>query len=211
MTPAAIPSAAGTWMAASVSVKVYGCGPVRRCRARKARATLVYEVHDLWPASPVGLGGMSPHHPFIVLCQKAENDAYRDADLVVSKLPNVAANMSAHGLDLRKLAIVPNGVTLEEWEGEGGPLPADMVAAIATSRAAGRALVAFAGSHGLPNALDVLLAAAALLRDEAIDFLFVGDGHEKGALVELARRERLANVHFLRPSIRRAFRPCCAP
>lgn len=172
---------------------------VARRIARRAGATLVYEVHDLWPASPVELGGMSPHHPFIVLCQKAENDAYRDADLVVSMLPNVAAHMSTHGLDLRKLVIVPNGVTLEEWEGEGGPLPADLAAAIAASRAAGRTLVGFAGSHGLPNALDVLLAAAALLRDEPIDFLLVGDGHEKGALVELARRERLDNVHFFAP------------
>ena len=172
---------------------------VARRIAKKARATLVYEVHDLWPASPVELGGMSPHHPFIVLCQKAENDAYRDADLVVSMLPNVATHMSAHGLDLRKLAIVPNGVTLEEWQGEGGPLPADLAAAIAASRAAGRTIVGFAGSHGLPNALDVLLAAAGLLRDEPIDFVLVGDGHEKEALVDLARRERLANVRFFAP------------
>ena len=172
---------------------------VARRIASKARATLVYEVHDLWPASPVELGGMSPHHPFIVLCQKAENDAYRDADLVVSMLPTVAEHMSAHGLDLRKLAIVPNGVTLEEWEGEGGLLPADLAAAIAASRAAGRTVVGFAGSHGLPNALDVLLAAAGLLRDDPIDFVLVGDGHEKQALVDLARRERLANVRFFAP------------
>ena len=172
---------------------------VARRIARMARAALVYEVHDLWPASPIELGGMSSRHPFIVLCQKAENDAYRDADLVVSMLPKVAGHMSAHGLDLKKLVIVPNGMTLEEWEGEATPLPADLTAAIAAARLAGRTIVAYAGSHGLPNALDVLLAAAALLRTEPIDFLLVGDGHEKHALVELAAAERLDNVRFFAP------------
>ena len=82
---------------------------VARRVARLAGATLVYEVHDLWPASPIELSGMSKWHPFILLCQKAENDAYRDADVVVSMLPKVAGHMAAHGLDLRRLHVVPNG------------------------------------------------------------------------------------------------------
>ncbi len=175
---------------------------VARRIARMARAALVYEVHDLWPASPIELGGMSSRHPFIVLCQKAENDAYRDADLVVSMLPKVAGHMSAHGLDLKKLVIVPNGMALEEWEGEATPLPADLATTIAAARSAGRTIVAYAGSHGLPNALDVLLAAAALLRTEPIDFLLVGDGHEKHALVELAAARHLDNVRFFAPIVK---------
>ena len=90
-------------------------------------------------------------------------------------------------------------MTLEEWEGEATPLPADLAATIAAARSAGRTIVAYAGSHGLPNALDVLLAAAALLRTEPIDFLLVGDGHEKRALVDLAAAERLDNVRFFAP------------
>nr|HPG80754.1 glycosyltransferase [Piscinibacter sp.] len=45
---------------------------VARRIARLAGARLVHEVHDLWPASPIELSGMSPRHPFILLCQKAE-------------------------------------------------------------------------------------------------------------------------------------------
>ena len=86
---------------------------------------LVFEVHDLWPLSPIELGGMSPRHPFIMLCQAAENHAYKHADVVISMLPKVADHMQSHGLDLRKLHIVPNGITLEEWQGTAPPLRSD--------------------------------------------------------------------------------------
>ncbi|MFZ5543196.1 MAG: glycosyltransferase, partial [Pseudomonadota bacterium] len=86
---------------------------VARRIARLAKATLVFEVHDLWPLSPIELSGMSPRHPFALLCQWAEDAAYRDADVVVSMLPKVHDHMASRGLDLKKLHIVPNGITLD--------------------------------------------------------------------------------------------------
>ena len=173
---------------------------VARRIARRARAKLVFEVHDLWPASPIELSGMSPRHPFIMMCQKAENDAYRDADVVVSMLPKVSRHMAEHGLDLRKLHVVPNGISLDEWgEVDGGelaPAPAEHLAAL---RSAGRTVVGYAGSHGLPNALDTLLDAAALLRDTKVSFVLVGDGHEKERLAARVRDERLTNVVMFAP------------
>ena len=172
---------------------------VARRLARLASAKLVYEVHDLWPASPIELSGMSKWHPFILLCQKAENDAYRDADVVVSMLPKVAGHMAAHGLDLRKLHIVPNGISPDEWQGEPTPLDTELAAQLAELKAAGRSIVGYAGSHGLPNALDVLLDAAALLRDRPISVVLVGDGHEKARLAQRLRDEGLHHVVMLPP------------
>ena len=172
---------------------------VARRIAHLAGAKLVYEVHDLWPASPIELSGMSKWHPFILLCQKAENDAYRDADVVVSMLPKVAGHMTAHGLDLRKLHIVPNGIALDEWQGEPTPLGHELAAQLAALKAAGRSIVGYAGSHGLPNTLDVLLDAAALLRDRPISVVLVGDGHEKARLAQRVRDEGLDHVVMLSP------------
>ena len=39
--------------------------------ARHYHAKLIYEVHDLWPLSPMELGGYSKKHAFIRIMQKA--------------------------------------------------------------------------------------------------------------------------------------------
>jgi glycosyltransferase involved in cell wall biosynthesis len=154
----------------------------------------------LWPASPVELGSMPRWHPFILLCQKAENDAYRDADLVVSMLPCVAAHMRAHGLDPRRLHIVPNGIAPDEWTtGATLALEPGLAAHLRELKARGRMIVGYAGSHGRPNALDVLLDAAALLRDEPFTFVLVGDGMEKQRLAARVSNEGLQHVHLFAP------------
>ena len=172
---------------------------VARRIARMAQATLVFEVHDLWPLSPIELSGMSPKHPFIRLCQAAEDAAYRHADVVVSMLPKVHGHMAAHGLDLAKLVIVPNGITPDEWATTPPLLRADVAQAIALHRAAGRTVVGYAGSMGLPNALDDLLDAAALLRHAPIAIVMVGDGHERARLAQRVADEGLVHVQLLPP------------
>jgi glycosyltransferase involved in cell wall biosynthesis len=59
-------------------------------------------------------------------------------------------------------------------------------------------LVGFAGSHGIANALDSLVDAAGLVRDEdAIGFVLVGKGDEKPQLIRKSRGMGLENVLFL--------------
>ncbi|CAM4151405.1 glycosyltransferase family 4 protein [Roseateles saccharophilus] len=172
---------------------------VARKLARLAKAKLVYEVHDLWPLSLIELSGMSPRHPFAMLCGKAEADAYRDADVVVSMLPCVHEHMASRGLGLKKLHIVPNGFAPEEWQGETAPLGATLAAHLDAEHAAGRVVVGYAGSMGLPNALDVLLDAAARLKEAPLSFVLVGSGHEALRLTQRAQAEGLTNVRFFAP------------
>ena len=172
---------------------------VARRIARLARAKLVFEVHDLWPLSPIELSGMSPWHPFALLCSAAEKAAYRDADAVVSMLPKVHAHMASRGLDLRKLHVVPNGITLDEWQGDAPPLRDDVLQALAEARQRGLTVVGYAGSMGLPNALDTLLDAAARLRGQPFAFVLVGSGHEQARLMQRVAAEGLDRVSFLPP------------
>ena len=172
---------------------------VARRIARMAGARLVYEVHDLWPLSPIELGGMSPRHPFIRLCQAAEDAAYRDADVVVSMLPKVSAHMAAHGLDLRKLHVVPNGITLDEWQGTPPAVVPEIAEYVRLRRVEGNVIVGYAGSHGTTNALDVLLDAASRLKSEPFVFVLVGDGMEKAHLERRISQEGLNNVRLFPP------------
>ncbi len=168
--------------------------------SKLANAKLVFEVHDLWPLSPIEIGGMSPSHPFIRVCQAAENAAYRDADLVVSMLPKIAAHVTQKGLPLERLVIVPNGVSLDDWKDDlAAPVRKDIRAALDAAHAVGHLVVAYTGSHGLPNALDTLLDAAALLSNEQLTFIVVGDGHERTRLQARCRDEGLSNVQMFAP------------
>ena len=165
--------------------------------AMLSKCKLIYEVHDLWPLSPMELGGMSRWHPFIILVQTAEDYAYRHSDVVISMLPEVRRYMEARGMAPSKLHIVPNGIDPDEWSVDGSPLTAPALAEFARLRADGYAIVGYAGSHGVANALDTLLDAAKLMQDEKIAFVLVGKGPEKAALQQRVRQEDIGNVLFI--------------
>jgi len=175
--------------------------------ARLASARLLFELHDLWPLSPMELGGYSRWHPFIMLLQAAEDFACRQADAIVSILPRVREHLEAHGMAPHKLHLVPNGVDPAEWQDEGKAsdttpppaLAAMLDTALDALRMRGKFVVGYAGTHGLANALGTLLDAAARLRDKPVAFVLVGTGPDKPALVRRALEMGLANVHFFDP------------
>ena len=169
--------------------------PARRI-AGLSGARLLFELHDLWPLSPIELGGYSRWHPFIMLLQAAENHACRHADAIVSMLPEVREHLQSHGMAPHKLHIVPNGADPAEWVADTPAAPALLDECVARLHASGHFVVGYAGSHGTANALGFLLDAARLLRNHPVAFVLVGTGTEKPALQQRARALGLANVHF---------------
>ena len=165
--------------------------------ARESGAKYVYEVHDLWPLSPMELGGMKPWHPFIWSLQKAEDFACREADVVVSMLPAAGAHLEAHGMGPDKFVHIPNGIAMEEWDAPAA-VPTEHLEAIQEVRSRVCTVVGYVGGHALSNALDCLVDAGAepLLADVAI--VCVGYGAEKVRLQEKARALG-SNVVFLPP------------
>jgi glycosyltransferase involved in cell wall biosynthesis len=166
------------------------------CRiAKRANAKLVFEVHDLWPLSPMELGGMSKWHPFIVLIQQAEDYAYRHADCVISMLPIAKIHMVSRGMNPDKFHYVPNGIDTVEWENIAA-LPYTIQAKLDTIKQRGKILVGYAGAHGLANALDTLLDAAKLSPQD-FEVVLVGNGPERDKLVERVKQEAIGNVTLL--------------
>lgn len=169
--------------------------PARRI-ARHYHAKYVYEVHDLWPLSPMELGGMSKFNPFIIVMQMAENYAYKHVDAVVSILPKADQHMFEHGLKKDKFFCVPNGIVLEDWK-HPLPIPAEHSQIIGKLKSEGNFLVGFAGAHGIANSLYPLIDAVMKLKNIAL--VLVGNGQEKANLQQYVIKSNIHNVYFLPP------------
>jgi glycosyltransferase involved in cell wall biosynthesis len=169
-------------------------------------AKIVFEVHDLWPLTPMELGRLRSTHPFIVVMQAAENLAYRSADKVISLLPNTLGHMLDHGLDREKFLYVPNGVDVEAWQESRATVPVEHARAFQLLRQQDHLIIGYAGSHGLANSLETVVGAASLLRDRPVTFVLVGQGPDRDRLIEEANAAGLDNIKFL-PSVPRAAVP----
>jgi glycosyltransferase involved in cell wall biosynthesis len=167
--------------------------------ARKNKSRLCYEVKDVWPLSPMELGGYSKYHPFIAIMQYAESFAYRHADFVVSTLPKTKDHMVLHGMQPEKFCYIPNGISLDEWA--HGNLDYEHKDFFDNLKRQNKVIVGYVGGHAISNALDTLLDVATKAQLENPDFVFVliGDGAEKQRLIKAAKDSQTNNIYFLSP------------
>jgi glycosyltransferase involved in cell wall biosynthesis len=164
--------------------------------ADKCQAKLVYEVHDLWPLSPIELGGMSRFHPFILLMQFAEDFAYKYANVIVSMLPKTLDHMKSRGLQSKKWFYIPNGICLKDWE-KSSEVSEKLLKLISNEKDRGHFLIAYCGAHGLANSLLTLIKAAKLSLDLPVTFFLIGKGPEKEELIKEVENLNLNNVVFI--------------
>lgn len=166
--------------------------------ARFAGASLVFEVHDMWPLTPQLLGGLSEQHPFIWIMQRAEDYYCRRADLVISVLPNAIEHLADRGLTANRYAVVPNGV--EAVADRDVPESAEHhLTVLQNARSAGRFVVLYTGSVGLANNLEALVRATSLITEFPVELVIVGQGPELEALRHLASQIGLSNMSLLPP------------
>ena len=162
--------------------------------AKLSGAKFIYEVHDLWPLSPMELSDMKKYHPFIVAMQHAENFAYRKADAVISMLPKTQEHMQSHGLDLKKWHYIPNGVVIEDWNNTV-EISGEIKNKIIELKKNNCTIIAYTGGHAPSNSLSTLVKSAELIKaNNKIHFLFVGDGIDKENLIKQSKG--LNNISF---------------
>jgi len=154
--------------------------------ARARRAPMVFEVRDLWPEVPIALGAL--RHPVVrALARGLERWAYRHAEAVVALSPGMRDGVVRSGYPTERVAVIPNASDLDLFR----PDP-ERVRAFRAERAwlGDRPLVLYAGTFGLVNGVGSLVALAAALERLAPEarVLLVGDGAERGAVEEAARR-----------------------
>ena len=165
--------------------------------ARRHKAKLAFEIHDLWPLTLKELGRMSRFNPFIIVMQAAEDAWCRDCDVAISILPYTYTYLRTRGLSSEKFIHIPNGIDTGEWSGADTPLPPEHQTFLDREHGKGRFIVGYAGAHGMANVLDVLIDAAALVKDFPIDLVLVGTGPERGRLMDRVKSMGIPNLSFL--------------
>ncbi len=131
------------------------------------RVPWVLEIRDLWPDSIVTVGAMRKGRLTRFL-EWLERMAYRKADHVVAVtdgfVPHIESRRGRPGV-----TVIKNGVNFDLFR-KGD----DAEAVKARFGMQGRKVAAYVGTHGMAHGLDIVLDAAAHLRDDPrIGFLLV--------------------------------------
>lgn len=187
-------------------IDTYAGQRIRKKSKKKIR--LIHEVHDMWPATLIEVGGMSKKNPFVIVMQIGENSAYRNSDNVVSLPPLAKDYMIEHGMAAEKFVEIPNGIVEEDWENPM-PLPDEHEKILNDLRKEEKFIVGYFGGHALSNALEVLLSCAEKSDDSSIHFVLVGDGVKKPDLIAEANAKKLKNITFLPPINKKAIPSLC--
>jgi len=154
------------------------------------RAPFVFEVRDLWPEEIVAVGAIK--NRFIIgALSGLEMFLYRRATLIVAVAQGTIDNLLERGIPKEKLALIPNGVSVERFAKKDGSQVRKRF------NLQDEFVVSYIGTHGMAHRLETALEAAETLQStEQIKFLFVGDGAEKNRLQQIAKTRNLNNVIF---------------
>lgn len=165
--------------------------------AHLAKAKLVYEVHDLWPLSPMELYGYPAGHPLIYLIRREVRHLSRKSDGVVSILEKADRYLASIGASPKRYRHIPNGVDFRE---EPVHLPPKKhLELMEMLRGRGNFILLYLGGFSAANALEDLVYAAALA-PSGVAFVLMGDGPRKTDLRRRAKKLRLDNLYFLDPA-----------
>lgn len=155
-------------------------------------AKYILNLHDIFPQNAVDLGILK-NKILIKLFEWMEKREYRDADLIVVPSNQHKKFIEQYrGVPEEKVRVIYHWIDSEPFRN-----------AKKTDRfrkmygLEGKFIFLFGGVLGPSQGLDIILEAAAKLKDnKEIVFLFVGDGSDKGRLMRLAEKQNLKNVVF---------------
>ena len=170
-------------MILGATMTLFGADAARRL-AGLFSVPFIYEVRDLWPLSPIEIGGYSRHHPFIVYLGYLDQGLAKSADLIITTAP-LMKEYYREKFDIpeERFLWVANGTDIdlfqhnkigEREEGHGFDLY-------------------YTGSLGLANGLDHVFDQLRNIRKKFPEFrlVLVGDGPRAAHLRKRAKDEGL--------------------
>jgi glycosyltransferase involved in cell wall biosynthesis len=160
---------------------------------RLCRRPVVYDIQDMWPDT-LRATGMIHSERLLRAVAKLCGWVYRGVDQIVVLSPGFRRILEQRGVPPGKVEMIYNWADETSLHAAGGRLPEGFPPP-------GRFRIVFAGNMGRAQALDAVLAAAAILQERGsnVTFVMIGGGVEVARLRSIAAERALGNVTFLEP------------
>lgn len=154
---------------------------------KKFGTPLFFNVQDLWPENVEVVLGI--HNRFVInTINKIVDKIYSASNKILCSSNGFVENISARDVPREKLVFWPQFCNEPEFQNASKP---DCYKDDCFN-------IVFAGNIGEAQGLDLLIDAAAELKEHSnISFYIVGDGRAKQRLSEFAENNGLLNVHFV--------------
>jgi len=151
-------------------------------------------LYDVYPDVAVSLGVLSPRHWLVRFWNWVNRKVWRRAQAAIVLSSSMRCRILDKAPELAgKIASIPSWADPEQIR----PLDkadnwfAQQLGLVDTFT------VQYSGNLGRCHDMTTIMAAAALLRDEPIQFLFIGRGAQLAACVEYVEEQGLSNCRFL--------------
>ncbi len=152
------------------------------------------EVRDLWPEFAIDIGLLKS--PILICVARwLENFLYSRADHLLVNSPAYREYLIGKGIKAEKISFIANGVDPEMFDPHERAEDFRQEFGLQD-----KFVITYAGAIGMANDIDMLVEAAAAIKDrEDIQILVVGDGMERVRLEKRVRELGLKNLTFTGP------------
>jgi glycosyltransferase involved in cell wall biosynthesis len=144
----------------------------------------ILEIRDIWPLTPIQMGGYSPKHPYMRLIGLVAKIGYKESSRIISVLPNFGEYLKEYLNISREVVWIPNGI--------------DAISNLQIKKRINKRSfdVMYTGALGEANALEYLIEAAKMIDEsDNVIITIVGNGPSKDKLMEESKN--LSFVRFL--------------
>lgn len=153
----------------------------------------VMEVRDLWPESIKAVEAVNNNWIISVL-EKLELFLYKNAYRIIVVTDSFRKILIERNINPNKICVIKNGVDISLYKPE--EKSSELLQKLELN---GKFIVGYVGTHGLAHSLGFIIQSISKVQNNAIHFIFIGDGAEKNNIMDLAKELGLTNVTFLNP------------
>lgn len=161
------------------------------------RASMVFEVRDLWPESAIDTGVLT-NRAIIKLAYKLERIIYSKSKLINVLTPAFQESLEIEKkIPTEKIIMIPNASDFTLSEKVLNSFNRNEFRSLHDME--DKFVITYVGAHGVANHLEQILEAAELLTDTKVEFILIGQGMQKKMLKNRRDAMGLTNVRFIEP------------